>query len=102
MIYNSKNMYIICTVLFHFYIHGSHSLKDKRSVIKPIIHRLHREFNISVSEVNKMDSWNEAILVCAHVSNDKNFSQSYIERIKAFILKYFNNIDLVETKIEIF
>ena len=101
MIYNSQNMYVICTALFHLYIHDSRSLKDKRSVIKPIIHRLHREFNISISEVNKMDSWNEAILVCAHVSNDKNYSQSYIQKIKAFILKCFNNIDLVDTKIEI-
>ncbi len=95
-------MYIICTVLFHLYIPSSHSLKDKRSIIKPIIHRLHREFNISVSEVEKMDAWNETILVCAHVSNDKKFSQSYIYKIKAFILKYFNNIDLVDTRIEIF
>jgi len=94
-------MYVICTVLLHLYIHGSHSLKEKRSVIKPIIHRLHREFNISISKVNKMDTRNEAILVCAHVSNDKNFSQSYIQKIKAFILKYFNNVDLVDTYIEI-
>lgn len=80
----------------------SHSLKDKRSIIKPIIHRLHREFNISVSEVEKMNTWNEAIIVCAHVSNDKNFTQSYIQKIKVFILNHFRNIDLVETKIEFF
>ncbi len=49
-----------------------------------------------------MDTWKETILVCAHVSNDKNFTQSYIQRIKTFILKYFNNIDLVDTRIEIF
>jgi uncharacterized protein YlxP (DUF503 family) len=95
-------MYSICTVLFHIYIPSSHSLKEKRSVIKPIIHRLHGEFNISVSEVEMMDVWNEAILVCAHVSNDKNFSQSYVQRIKAFIIKYFNKIDLVDTRIEIY
>jgi uncharacterized protein YlxP (DUF503 family) len=52
--------------------------------------------------VEKMDAWNEAILVCAHVSNDKNFSQSYVQRIIAFIEKYFNNIDLMDTRIEIF
>ena len=95
-------MYLICTVLFHIYIPSSHSLKEKRSIIKPIIHRLRREFNISVSEVEMLDVWNEAILVCAHISNDKNFSQSYVQRIKAFILKYFNKIDLVDTKIEIY
>jgi len=95
-------MHIICTVLFHFYIGMSRSLKDKRSIIKPIIHRLHREFNISVSEVEKMNTWNEAIIVCAHVSNDKKFSQSYFQKIKAFILNHFRNIDLVETKIEFF
>jgi uncharacterized protein YlxP (DUF503 family) len=95
-------MYIICTVLFHIHIPSSHSLKDKRSIIKPIIHRLHREFNISISEVEKMDAWKEAILVCAHVSNNKKFSQSYVQIIKAFISKYFNNIDLVDTRIEYF
>ncbi len=94
-------MYVICTITLHLYIPSSHSLKEKRSVIKPIIHRLHREFNISISEVEKMDTWKEAILVCAHVSNDKKFSQSYVQRIRVFILKYFNNIDLMDTRIEI-
>lgn len=94
-------MYMICTITFHLHIPCSHSLKEKRSVIKPIIHRLRREFNISVSEVDMMDTWKEAILVCAHVSNDKKFSQSYVQRIRVFILKYFNNIDLVDTRIEI-
>ena len=95
-------MCVIAKVILHFYISGTNSLKEKRSIIRPIIHRLHRKFNISISEVEKLDTWNEAILIYTHVSNNKGFSQSYVQKINAFILKYYKNVDLIDTKIEYF
>lgn len=93
-------MRVIATIVLHIYIPGSHSLKEKRSIIKPIIHRLHRKFNISISEVEKLDVWNEAILICAHVSNNKEFSRSYVQKVDAFIIKFFNNVDLIDSRTE--
>ena len=93
-------MYAICTMFLHIYISDSRSLKSKRSELKPIIHRLHRMFNVSVAEINTLDIWNESVLLCNHVSNDKQFSQSYIQKIPVFIGKYFKNVELIDTKIE--
>ena len=100
IIYNFIEMCVITTVILHFYIPGTNSLKEKRSIIRPIIHRLHRKFNISISEIEKLDIWDEAILMYTHVSNNKGFSQSYVQKINAFIQKYFNNVDLIDSKIE--
>ena len=54
---------------------GCMSLKEKRSRLKPLLARLHREFNISAAEVDRNDSWQETILACALVSNDPNHTQ---------------------------
>ena len=40
----------------HIHIPGCASLKEKRRRLKPLITRLHREFNISVAEIDLQDS----------------------------------------------
>jgi uncharacterized protein YlxP (DUF503 family) len=37
-----------------------HLAEGKRSRLKPLLARLHREFNISVAEVDRNDAWKEA------------------------------------------
>ena len=66
-----------------------------------MIHRLHRKFNISVAEIDKMDNWNESVLMCTQISNDMRFSQAYIQQIPVYIVNYFKNVELIETKIEL-
>ena len=93
-------MRLVAIIEFHVFIPGIRSLKEKRSIIRPIIHRIQNKFNISISEVDKLDDWNEAVLMCAHVSNNKNLSQSYIQKLNSFILNASKNIDLIDVKIE--
>ena len=52
------------------------SLKEKRSILKPLLHRLHKEYNVSAAEVDKNDIWNEAIIACALISNEKRAAES--------------------------
>ncbi|HEV2129145.1 MAG TPA: DUF503 domain-containing protein [Thermomicrobiales bacterium] len=37
------------------YLHGASSLKDKRSEVKSVIHRLQRRFNVAVAEIEDLD-----------------------------------------------
>jgi len=94
-------MKFICTATIHLLLLDSHSLKEKRSTIKPIIHRLQKEFNLSVSEVEKLDKWNESIILCAHASNNKSFSLSYLGKVESFILKNYRNVEVLEVKLEV-
>jgi uncharacterized protein YlxP (DUF503 family) len=77
------------------------SLKDKRSILKPLLHKLHGEFNVSAAEVDKNDLWNESIVGCALISNEKQFAEASLARIPDFIAKYFSDIDILKYSIQI-
>jgi len=60
---------IIGTATVELSIPGNGSLKGKRSVVKPLLARLHREFNVSAAEVGANDSWQRSVIGLACVSN---------------------------------
>ena len=56
-----------------FYIPGSHSLKDRRRVIRSIKDRTRHRFNVSVAEVGELDLHQRATLGVALVGNEHQF-----------------------------
>jgi uncharacterized protein YlxP (DUF503 family) len=82
-------------------IPGCKSLKEKRSRLKPLIARLHREFNISVAELDQMDNWDQATIGCALISNDHQFSQNALQAIIQWLKRNWPDIMLVDDHIEI-
>ena len=46
----------------HLHLPACSSLKEKRGRLKPLLARLHKEFNVSVAEMDLQDKWTEAIL----------------------------------------
>ncbi len=53
----------IATLTIHLHLPICSSLKEKRGRIKPLIARLHREFNISVAEMDLQDHGRKPSLV---------------------------------------
>jgi hypothetical protein len=66
-------------------IFDSFSLKDKRSVIKSIIAKTHRKFNVSISEVEDYDLLNKATLGLSIVSNNSQLNRKIFDSIIRFI-----------------
>jgi uncharacterized protein len=58
----------------HILLPNCTSLKERRSRIKPLLARLHREFNASCAEMGRQDLWQVAVLAVAMVSNDAAFT----------------------------
>ena len=75
------------------------SLKQKRSVIKPLLSRLHKEFNISAAEVEKNDLWDESVIACALISNDKNFASVQLNAVKIFLGHYSREVGIMDYSI---
>jgi uncharacterized protein len=75
----------VTLLTLHILLPGCASLKDKRSKIKPILARLHREFNCSAAEVDRQDNWQETIIACALVSNNSVFNQQVAQQIVQFV-----------------
>jgi len=78
-----------------------HSLKEKRARVKPILHRLHREFNVSTAELDYNDIWKDALLGIACVSNDSTFIRQVFQEIQHFVQRTWPDVEIVDERIEI-
>ena len=82
-------------------IPGCKSLKDKRSRLKPLLIRLHREFNISVAEIDHHDAWQSAIIACALVSNSPKHSQRALQSVVVWVESHWPDVTVIDDHIEI-
>ena len=80
---------------------GNSSLKDKRSVLKPLLVKLRREFNISVAEVGRQDAWRSATLGVAAVSNDAAYVHGLFEKLVRWIEKSHLGVEVQDWQVEI-
>ncbi len=81
-------------------IPGSLSLKAKRSHIKPLLARLHKEFNLSAAEVDHLDRWNQALIACVVVSNDSQHNQRVLQQALKFVEIHFPDLQILQYHIE--
>jgi len=85
----------------HIHLPGCSSLKEKRRRLKPLLTRLHREFNISVAEIEEMDVWQDAILQCSLVSNDNRHVQRSLQLVIHWIESFWPDVTIVDQQMEI-
>ena len=83
------------------HIPGCTSLKEKRSRLKPLLSRLHKEFNISVAEVEQNDAWREAVIACVIVSNDHSHAQRALQTVSKWIDEYWPDVQVENEKLEL-
>jgi hypothetical protein len=57
------------------------SLKDKRSVIKSLVETTRQKFNVSIAEVDDLDSLRRATLGIAVVSNDSAHCNRVLDKL---------------------
>jgi uncharacterized protein YlxP (DUF503 family) len=88
----------ICTL--HLRLLESHSLKEKRRIIKSIKDRIRNKFNVSIAEIDRQDKWQLATLGVACVSNDARFANGVLSKVVNFIDEA-HPVELVDYEIEI-
>lgn len=88
------------TCLVHLHVTNSLSLKDKRQVIKSLIDRLRRSFNVSVAEVGATDKWQEAELALACVSNSSKRANQVLTQAADWIERN-PNVEVVEIEMHL-
>jgi uncharacterized protein len=92
---------MLATLTIHLHLPGCGSLKEKRGRIKPLIARLHREFNVSVAELDLQDKWQETVIGCAMIGNDHAFLQSALQTVARWVEANWTDGDVMAQKIEI-
>jgi uncharacterized protein len=86
---------------FHLHLPGCASLKEKRGRLKPLLARLHKEFNVSAAEMDLLDKWHESIIACAMVGNDKNHLQRSLQTVANWVAQNWLDITVVDYHIEL-
>ena len=92
---------MIATLTIHLHLPTCASLKEKRGRIKPLIARLHREFNVSAAETDLQDRWQEAVIACAMVGNERGFLESALQNVAKWVEGNWTDGDVIEQRIEV-
>lgn len=91
---------MLATLTIHLHLPACASLKEKRGRIKPLISRLHREFNISVAEMGLQDKWQEAVIACAMVNSDKAHLARSLQAVARWVEANWPDGMVADEKIE--
>ena len=89
-------------LMLHLRLPGCGSLKEKRSRLKPLLSRLHREYNISAAEVDLLDVWQESVVACAVVSNDARHNDRLLQKIVDWVERDWPDVDVIAEQLEMF
>ena len=72
---------IVAVVRLSVYIHHSHSLKEKRAVIRKLCDRVQARFKLHVAEVGGQDTWQRAQLGFAVVGSEAQVVESIADEV---------------------
>ena len=92
---------MIGTLTLHLHLPGCASLKEKRGRLKPLLARLHRQFNVSTAEMDLQDKWQETVIASGMVGNDAVYLRSALETVRKWVDANWPDGDVLDTKIEI-
>src|SRR5256886_6915452 len=63
----------------------SHSLKDKRQIIKSVVARVRNRFEVAIAEVDEQDRWQIAILGVSCVTNSSQHAGEVLGHVQRYI-----------------
>jgi uncharacterized protein len=83
------------------YVPGITSLKEKRGVVKPLLARLRKEFNVSAAEIEDNDQLGHAVLGIACVSASADYAHGLLTRVAECVAEWRLDAELVDYRIEL-
>jgi hypothetical protein len=78
------------------YLAESHSLKEKRAVLRKIKARVRNEFNVSIAECDEHDLWQKTLLGICQVGAD----QPYVDGALHAVVRFIDELHLAEVGAE--
>ena len=85
-------MFIFCLEI-HLSL-PSHSLKEKRGIVKSILARARNRFNVASAEVDRQDNAAVGVLAFVTVSPDKNTPRQVLERVEEWIYEDWPDVEI--------
>ena len=80
-------------------LENSHSLKDKRHVVKGLKDRLRNKFNVAVAEIEYQELWQRAAVAAVTVASDHTRAEQVLQSVEAEASALLGR-DLVDVTVE--
>lgn len=90
-------MFIFCLEI-HLSL-PSHSLKEKRGIVKSVLARSRNRFNVACAEVDRQDNASVGVLAFVTVSPDKNIPRQVLERVEEWIYEGWPDVEITASDI---
>lgn len=78
----------VAWLTFDLHLPDAHSLKEKRSVVRPILDGAHRRYAVAVAEVGHQDSWQRSVLAMATVSSSGAHARQVLDSVERFVWSF--------------
>jgi uncharacterized protein YlxP (DUF503 family) len=85
----------VVTLRLDLRLPGCHSLKEKRAVVKTILHGASNRFGVAAAEVDHQDKWQRAGLGFAAVSGRAGHADDVMWKVERFALS-FPEVELID------
>jgi uncharacterized protein YlxP (DUF503 family) len=72
----------IGVLTLYIHVEDSHSLKEKRHVVKSLKDRLRAHFNVSVAEIDGLESWQHSVVAAVTVANDRVYATQILSAVE--------------------
>ena len=92
---------IVGVAVVRLYLPASHSLKDKRQVVKSVLARLRGHFEIAAAEVDDQDVWQRATLGLSCVSNEPAHAHDSLDTAIRYIEDSRPDVEITDAQVEV-
>jgi uncharacterized protein len=86
----------VASLTLELRLRSVHSLKEKRSVLRPIIDGSRRRFLVAAAEVGHQDAWQLATVGMASVSSSASDAENVLDAVERFVWS-FPEVEVIST-----
>jgi uncharacterized protein YlxP (DUF503 family) len=73
---------VIAVLTLEIIVEHSHSLKEKRHVVKGLKDRLKQRFNVAIAEIDGLDSWQRSVVAAVTVGNERTHAEQVLQAVE--------------------
>jgi uncharacterized protein YlxP (DUF503 family) len=92
----------VAAITIELRLPGCASLKEKRGRLKPLLARLHKQFNVSASEIEQNDHHSLAVIACAIVANERDHAQQVLGAIPTWIESQRPDLQVIDHSVVVY
>lgn len=92
---------VIGTLQLELRLFSPQSLKEKRVLLKSLVDRLRKQFNVSIAEVDGMDLWQVSSLAIAAIGGETRRVNQILDHVTEYI-RAERNMEITKQQMEFF